>query len=69
MYLNRLQEGICSLDKKFSYSVLAKEEKQAIYSLSDDTSIIIREADKGSRIAVRDREDYSTEARTQLDDK
>ena len=50
-------------------SNLTKEERQAIYSLRDDTLIIIKEADKGSGIVVWDREDYLAEARTQLKDK
>ena len=69
IYLSCLEEEIFSLDKKLSYSNLRKEERQAIYSLRDDTSIIIKEADKGSGIVVWDREDYLTEARTQLKDK
>ena len=56
------------LDKKLSYSNLTKEERQAMYSLRDDTSIIIKEADKGSGIVVWDREGYLAEARTQLKD-
>ena len=64
-----MKEEIFSLDKKLSYSNLTKEERQAIYSLRDDTSIIIKEADKGSGIVVWDREDYLAEARTQLKDK
>ena len=58
-----------SLDKKLNYSNLTKEERQAIYSLRDDTSIIIKEADKGSGIMVWDRQYYLTEPRTQLEDK
>ena len=69
IYLSRLEAEIFSLDKKLSYSNLTKEERQAIYSLRDDTSIIIKEADKGSGIVVWDREDYLAEARTQLKDK
>ena len=64
IYLSRLEAEIFSLDKKLSYSNLTKEERQAIYSLRDDTSIIIKEADKGSGIVVWDREDYLAEART-----
>ena len=48
---------------------MTKEERQAIYSLRDDTSIIIKEADKGSGIVVWDREDCLAEPRTQLKDK
>ena len=69
IYLNRLEEEIFSLDKKLSYSNLKKEERQTIHSLRDDTSIIIKEAEKGSGIVVWDREDYLAEARTQLKDK
>ena len=64
-----MEEEIFSLDKKLSYSNLAKEERHALYSLRDNTSIIIKEADKGSGIVVWDREDYLTEARIQLKDK
>ena len=56
IYLSRLEEEMFSLDKKLNYSNLTKEERQAIYSLRDDTSIIIKEADKGSGIMVWDRQ-------------
>ena len=69
IYLSCLEKEIFSLDKKLSYSNLTKEERQAISSLRDDTSIIIKEVDKGSGIVVWDREDYLAEARTQLEDK
>ena len=64
-----MEEEIFSLDKKLSYSNLIKEEKQAIYSLRDDTSIINKEADGVSGTEVWDKEDYFAEARTQLKDK
>ena len=64
-----MEEEIFSLDKKRSHSNLAKEERQAIYSLRDDTLIIIKVADKGSGIVVWDRKDYLAEARNQLTDK
>ena len=41
IFLSRLEEEIFSLGKKLSYSNLTKEERQAIYSLRDDTSIIM----------------------------
>ena len=69
IYLSRLEEEIFALDKKLSYSNLTKQERHALYSLRDDTSIIIKEADKGSGIVVWDREDYLAEARAQLKDK
>ena len=50
-----------------SYSNLTKEERNALYLLRDDPSIIIKEADKVS--VVWDREDYLREGNSQLSDK
>ena len=50
-----------------SYSNLTKEERNALYLLRDDPSIIIKEADKAS--VVWDREDYLREGNSQLSDK
>ena len=57
------------LFRQKNYSNLTKEERQALYLLRDDTSIIIKEADESSGIGVWDREDYLSEARTKLEDK
>ena len=67
--LSRLEEEILSLDKKILFSNLTKGGRNALYSLRDDTSIIIKGADKGSGVVVWDREDYLVEAKKQLDDK
>ena len=56
-------------DTKLSYYNLTKEELLVLKSLRDDTSIIIKEADKVSGVVVWDREDYLKEAEKQLDDK
>ena len=69
MYLSRLEEEILSLDEKISYSNLTKGERNALYLLRDDPSIIIKETDKGSAVVVWDREDYLKEANSQLSDK
>ena len=58
-----------SLDGKISCSNLTKGERNALYLLVDDPSIIIKEADKGSVVVVWDREDYIREANSQLSDK
>ena len=68
-YLSRLDEEILSLDKKISYSNMTKGERNDLHSLKDDTSIIIKEADKESGAVVWDREDYLAETKKQLDDK
>ena len=69
MYLSRLEEEVLSLDEKLSYSNLTKWERNALYSLRDDPSVIIKEGDKGSSVLVWDREDYFREANSQLSDK
>ena len=69
MYLSHLEEEILSLDGKISYSNQTKGERNALYLLRDDPSIIIKEADKGSAVVVWDREDYLREANSQLSDK
>ena len=52
MCLSRLEEENLSLDGKISYSNLTKVERNALYLLRDDPSIIIKEADKGSVVVV-----------------
>ena len=71
MYLRRLEEQILFLDEKLSYLTkgAGRGEKNALYLLLDDPSIIIKEADKGSTVVVWDREDYLREANSQLSDK
>ena len=68
LYFSRLEEEM-SIDTKLLYSNFTKEERLALNSLRDDTSIIIDEADKGSAVVVLDREDYLKEAEKQLGDK
>ena len=68
MYHSRLEEEILAIVTKIHYSNLSREEKQALKSLKDDTSIVIKEADKGSAAVVWDREDYIQEASKQLGD-
>ena len=55
--------------KNLSYSSLTKGERNALYLLRDDPSIIIEEAGKGSVVVVWDRVDYLKEANSQLNDK
>ena len=54
LYLSRLEEEIMAIGTKLSYSSLTKEERLALNSLRDDTSIIIKEPDKGSGVVVWD---------------
>ena len=69
LYLSRLEEEISSLDYKVRYSNLKKGERDAVYSLKNENSVIIKEADKGSAVFVWNREDCLKEAKSQLSDK
>ena len=51
------------------FNNLTKEERNALYNLRDDPTIIIKGADKGSAVVVWDRDDYLKEASKQLEDK
>ena len=68
MYLSKVEEEILNINTKLKYHNVTKDERNAIDSLKDDTSIIIKEADKGSGIVIWDREDYLKEAEYQLKD-
>ena len=48
---------------------MTKGERDAIYSLKNNSSTIIKEADKGSAVVVWDRDDYLREAKNELNDK
>ena len=69
-HLSCLEERLLDIEihsKKFNN--LTKEEWEALYSLTDDTSIIIKGANTGSAFVVSDRDDYLKGAYRQLDDK
>ena len=48
------------------YSGLSKEEWEAVRTFSDDLNMVIKKADKESCVVVWDRNDYITEAESQL---
>ena len=45
---------------------LTREKRKALYNLTNDTSIIIKEADKGSVAVIWDKEDCLKETEEQL---
>ena len=51
------------------YNNITKDDRDALYSLKDDPSIIIKGADKGSVVVVWDRKDYLKEAYKQFYDR
>ena len=56
-----------SSSKRFNN--ITKEERNALYTLRDDPTIIIKGAEKGSAVVVWDGEDYLKEASKQLENK
>ena len=69
-HLSSLEERLLDIEiASKRLNNLTKEEREALYSLKDDPSIIDKGADKGSVVIVWDREDYLKEAYRQLDDK
>ena len=69
-YLSCLEERLLDIEiLSKRYNNLTKEERDAFYSLRDDSAIVIKGADKGSVGVVLDREDYLNEADKQLEDR
>ena len=67
LHLDLLEEKLLNLGPiKHKYSNLTREERKALYDLGNDTSIIIKEADKGSVVVIWDKEDHLKEAEEQL---
>ena len=67
LYLSRLEQKLLNLGPiKYKYNNLNREERKALYDLRNDTSIIIKEADKGPVVVIWDNEDYLKEAEEQL---
>ena len=51
------------------YNTLTEEERDALYNLGNDSTIIIKGADKGSVVVVWYKEDYLKETHKQLEDR
>ena len=67
IYLSSLEEKLLDIDvPKDKFNNFSKEERDALYSLKNDNTIVIKGADKGSTVGVWDREDYLKEAHRQL---
>ena len=58
-YLSSLEEKLLDIDTpKNKFNNLSKEERDALYSLKNTNTIVIKDADKGYRIVVWDTEGY-----------
>ena len=70
IFLSQTEQELLRIpDENLAYSNLTKEDWQAIRSLADDRSIVIKNVDKGFCIVVWERDDYLSEAEKQLCDK
>ena len=62
-YLSSLEEKLLDIDiPKDKFNNLSKEERDALYFLRNDNTIVIKGAEKGSAVVVWDREHYLKEA-------
>ena len=69
LFLSQIETELFEVLKcNLGYSNFSKEKRQCMWSLANDRSIVIKKADKGSRVAVRKLEDYIAEASKQLND-
>ena len=69
IYLSSLEEKLLKIEvPKDKFNNLTKGERDALYNLKNDKTVVIKGADKGSAVVVWDREDYIKEAENQLGD-
>ena len=69
LYLSSLEEKLMKVRvPKDRFNNLANSERNALYDLKNDKSIVIKSADKGSLVVVWEGEDYIKEAEKQLGD-
>ena len=70
VFLSQIEHELFQIpDKCLPYSNISKDEWQAIRSLAEDRSNVIKKADKGSCVVIWDRLDCLSEAEKQLGDK
>ena len=67
LYLSHIELKLLSCTEiKHSYYNLNRTERQAMYGLKNDQSIVIKEADKGSAVVIWDKKNHLMEAEKQL---
>ena len=68
--MSSLEEKLINIEiPQNKYNSLTKEERSVLYNLKNDKNIVRKNANKGSAVAVWDRDDYIKEAEEQLGDK
>ena len=69
-YLGYIEEKLLDIDiPTDNFNNLSKGERDALYSLKYDNTMVVKGADKGSGVVVWGREDYLKEVHNQLFDK
>ena len=69
IYLRNLEVKLLKIEVlKDKFSNRTKGERDSLYNLKNDKTIVIKSADKGSVVVIWDREDYIKEAKNQLGD-
>ncbi|XP_053546886.1 uncharacterized protein LOC128638774 [Bombina bombina] len=67
-YTNYLSQVSKNIPKRRRMDNLTKDERQALKSLTEDTTIVIRPADKGGAVVVMDLQQYRSELLGQITD-
>ncbi len=67
-YIEAVKNDILNGIKENGQSNITRQEKQALHTLLNDSSIIIRPADKGSGIVITDANEYVEKLRNELND-
>ena len=67
VFLSQIENKLFkTVETPLGYSNLSKKELESVRTLADDRNIVIKKADKGSCVVIWDRNDYITEAESQL---
>ena len=67
VFLSQIESELFkTVETPLGCSNLSKEECKAVRTLGDNRNIVIKKADKGSCVVIWDRNDYITEAESQL---
>ena len=63
VFLSQIENELFkTIETPLGYSNLSKEEWEAVRTLAGDCNIVIKKADKCSRVVIWDRNDYITQA-------
>ncbi len=67
-YLQRIEKDIKELEPTSFFQNMTRAEIQALRELAADPDIVIKNADKGSGIVIKDRDKYISDGKEHLED-